>query len=75
MVDFADEKVIEGDYYYAITYYKKAMNIDSAGIEINWKMAEVHRFYKDYITAEYYYQKVFNKGSGKIYPYSRKTFL
>ena len=47
MVDFADEKVIEGDYYYAITYYKKAMNIDSAGIEINWKMAEAQRHYKD----------------------------
>ena len=63
MVDFADQKVVEGDYYYAIQYYRKAMNIDSAGIEINWKMAEVQRLYKDYIKAEYYYQKVFNKGS------------
>ena len=55
MVEFADQKVNEGDYYYAITYYEKAMKIDSNSVEINWKMAEAQRFYKDYVLAEYYY--------------------
>ena len=28
MVEFADQKSDEGDYYYAITYYEKAMKIE-----------------------------------------------
>ena len=67
MVDFADEKIEEGDYYYAIQYYKRAMKIDSASVEINWKMAEAQRHYKNYVLAEYYYQKVYDKESAKIY--------
>jgi len=70
MVEFADKKVQEGDYYYAIIYYKKAMEIDSNSVEINWKMAEAQRHYKNYALAEYYYQKVYNKESAKIYPKS-----
>lgn len=70
LVDFADQKVVEGDFYYAIQYYKKAMDIDSASVEINWKMAEVQRRYKNYVLAEYYYQKVYDKESAKIYPKS-----
>ncbi len=70
MVEFADKKVQEGDYYYAIIYYKKAMQIDSNSVEINWKMAEAQRHYKNYTLAEYYYQKVYNKEQAKIYPKS-----
>ena len=70
LIEFADQKIEEGDYYYAIQYYKKAMLIDSNSVEINWKMAEAQRHYKDYVLAEYYYQKVYNKEGGKIYPYS-----
>jgi hypothetical protein len=70
MVDFADKKVQEGDYYYAIIYYKKAMEIDSNSVEINWKIAEAQRHYKNYVLAEYYYQKVYNKEQAKIYPKS-----
>jgi hypothetical protein len=70
MVDFADEKADEGDYYYAIDYYYKAMKIDSNSVEINWKMAEAQRYYKDYVKAEYYYLKVFQKENAQIYPYS-----
>ncbi len=70
MVEFADQKVEEGDYYYAITYYEKAMQIDSNSVEINWKMAEAQRHYKNYVLAEYFYQKVYDKEGGKIYPYS-----
>jgi len=70
LVEFADEKMAEGDFYYAIEYYKKAMAIDSVSVEINWKMAEVQRRYKNYVLAEYYYQKVYDKESAKIYPKS-----
>ncbi len=70
MVEFADKKVQEGDYYYAIIYYKKAMQIDSNSVEINWKMAEAQRHYKNYVLAEYYYQKVYYKEQAKIYPKS-----
>ncbi len=70
MVEFADKKVQVGDYYYAIIYYKKAMEIDSNSVEINWKMAEAQRHYKNYVLAEYYYQKVYNKELAKIYPKS-----
>ncbi|HIP36638.1 MAG TPA: DUF1573 domain-containing protein [Crocinitomix sp.] len=70
MVEFADKKIQEGDYYYAIIYYKKAMEIDSNSVEINWKMAEAQRHYKNYVLAEYYYQKVYQKEQAKIYPKS-----
>ena len=48
LVDFADQKVMEGDYYYAIQYYQKAMDFDSNSVEILWKYAEALRLYKDY---------------------------
>lgn len=69
-MDFADQKVISGDYYYAIQYYKKAMEIDSNSVEVLWKYAEALRLYKDYPAAEYYYQKVYKKEASKIYPMS-----
>lgn len=69
-VSFADEKMEEGDYYYAIVYYDKAMEVDSNSVEILWKYAEANRLYKDYVKAEYYYQKVYDKEQAKIYPYS-----
>ena len=67
LVDFADQKVVEKDYYYALTYYKKAMDLDSNSVEIIWKYAEALRLYKDYPNAEIYYAKVFKKEDAKIY--------
>lgn len=69
-LEFADEKMTEGDYYYAIQYYKKAMGIDSNSVEVNWKMAEAQRRYKDYQKAAFYYKKVYAKENGLIYPKS-----
>lgn len=69
-VDFADEKMVEGDYFYAITYYKKAMSLDSNSVEVIWKMAEAQRRYKDYKTAAYYYHKTYKKENALIYPNS-----
>ena len=70
MVEFADQKMVEGDYFYAISYYKKAMELDSNSVEILWKMAEAQRKYKAYTSAEYYYSKVYAKENGLIYPQS-----
>ncbi len=67
---FADEQYQKGDYFYALEYYSKAMEIDSTTIDILWKVAEAHRAYKDYRKAEYYYAKVYDRELGAMYPYS-----
>lgn len=69
-VEFADEKMSEGDYFYAISFYQKAMELDSNSVEIIWKMAEAQRKYKDYKKAAYYYQKTYAKENALIYPKS-----
>lgn len=70
LVEFADKKVEERDYYYAIQYYEKAMRVDSSSVEIRWKYAEALRLYKDYQKAEQYYQSVYERENAKIYPRS-----
>lgn len=67
---FADEQSQKGDYFYALEYYSKAMEIDSNTIDILWKVAEAHRGYKDYRKAEYYYAKVYERELGAMYPAS-----
>ena len=69
-LDFAQEQFDKGDYYYALQYYEKAMEIDSNTIDILWRVAETHRAYKDYRKAEYYYAKVYSQEEAKIYPAS-----
>lgn len=69
-LDFAQEQYDKGDYYYALQYYKKAMELDSNTIDIVWKCAETYRAYKDYRKAEYYYARVYEQGEAKIYPAS-----
>lgn len=69
-LDFAKEQYDKGDYYYALEYYKKAMNMDSNTVDIIWNIAETYRAYKDYRKAEYYYKKVYEKESSRIYPNS-----
>lgn len=67
-LEFADEQYQKGDYVYALTYYKKALEIDSSSVEILWKYAEALRAYKDYPKAAFYYEKVYNKEEATIYP-------
>ncbi len=66
----AEEKYRNGDYYYALELYSKAMELDSNSVEILWKYAETFRAYKDYRKAEFYYKKVYEKEEAGIYPYS-----
>ncbi|GAB5418362.1 MAG: hypothetical protein Crog4KO_15340 [Crocinitomicaceae bacterium] len=69
-LDFAKEQYDKGDYYYALVYYEKAMDLDSNTVDIVWNIAETYRAYKDYRKAEYYYTKVYEKESSSIYPNS-----
>ena len=66
----AEEKYKNGDYFYAVELYSKAMELDSNSVEILWKYAETLRAYKDYRKAEFYYGKVYEKEEAGIYPYS-----
>ncbi len=69
-LQFAEEQYNKGDYYYALEYYQKAMDIDSNTIDILWKYAETLRAYKDYRKAEIYYAKVYDREMGAYYPAS-----
>lgn len=69
-IEFADQQYQKGDYIYALTYYEKAMELDSNSVSILWKYAETLRAYKDYRKAAFYYEKVYNKEETAIYPYS-----
>jgi tetratricopeptide (TPR) repeat protein len=66
----AEEKYKNGDYYYALELYDKAMELDSNSVAILWNYAETLRAYKDYRKAEYYYKKVYDREEASIYPAS-----
>ncbi|MBD3638435.1 MAG: DUF1573 domain-containing protein [Crocinitomicaceae bacterium] len=67
LVEFADQKMQERDYFYAIKNYERAMKIDSNSVEILWKYAEALRHYKNYPKAELYYSKVYSRENARIY--------
>ncbi|MCH2231453.1 MAG: DUF1573 domain-containing protein [Crocinitomicaceae bacterium] len=69
-LDFAQEQYDKGDYFYAMEYYKKAMELDSNSVDILWKYAETSKAYKDYRKAEFYYAKVYDREESRIYPSS-----
>jgi tetratricopeptide (TPR) repeat protein len=67
LVEFAEQQFKKGDYYYAIEYYQQALKQDSNNLDIQWKYAEVQRAYKNYVVAEEYYTKVFERDEAKKY--------
>ncbi len=67
---FAEEQYQKGDYYYALEYYEKVLQLDSNSVDVLWKYAETLRAYKDYRRAEFYYKKVYDKELGAFYPSS-----
>jgi len=69
-LEFAQEQYEKGDYFYALSYYQQAMEIDSNTVDILWKFAETQRAYKEYRKAEYYYAKVYDREEARIYPSS-----
>jgi hypothetical protein len=70
LVDFADEQYKNGDYYYALEYYKQALDRDSTSLELMWKYAETQRAYKNYVDAADYYERVYARDEGAFYPES-----
>lgn len=67
-LDFAKEQFDKGDYYYALQYYDKALEIDSNSVDILWMYAETLRAYKDYRKAEKYYAIVYDKEKAVLHP-------
>jgi len=67
IISFADEQYEQGDYYYALDYYKQALEQDSNSIELLWKYAETQKAYKNYVEAENYYGKVYAREQTTIY--------
>lgn len=67
LINFADENYKAGDYYGASIYYRKALDMDSIDVHVIWKYAESLRQYNEYVIAERYYRKVYEKESGKVY--------
>lgn len=64
LVSYADENFKAGDYYGASLYYKQAMEMDSADINLLYKYATALRKYNNYPLAEYYYGKITDKDRG-----------
>jgi hypothetical protein len=69
-IQYSEEFILKGDVYHAIQYLEKAFEIDSNSVDINWRMAEAQRLYKDYRKAEFYYDKVYKKEGAKLHPRS-----
>lgn len=67
-IKFGDAAEKNADHYGAALYYKKALDIDAAKLDLNWKYAEALRGYNNYEAAEEYYGKVYKKDRGKIHP-------
>jgi hypothetical protein len=63
------KKAIEvKEYYLAENYFKKAIGIDSSNIELQYLYAEACRLDLNFVVAARWYNKVYKKDNGKIYP-------
>jgi len=56
------------EFYLAENYFKKAIGIDSTNMELQYLYAEACRLDLNYAVAERWYNKVYKKDNGKIYP-------
>lgn len=68
LIEIGDQYYDDGDYYGASLEYAKAVAIDSVDIHLLFKYAESLRQYNNHTKAEHYYQKIFDKDRGRIYP-------
>lgn len=69
-IRYSEEFLNKGDVYHAIQYLEKALEIDSKSVDLNWRMANAQRLYKDYKKAEHYYEIVYLKEGAKLFPKS-----
>ncbi len=56
------------EYYLAENYFKKAIATDSNSIALQYLYAEACRLDLNYTVAERWYNKVYKKDNGKLYP-------
>ena len=68
LIKVGDQLFLEGDFYGASKWYKDAMDLDSAYLDVVYKYAEALRLYNDYAKAEWYYNTIYRKDMGKGYP-------
>lgn len=69
LIKVGDQLFAEGDFYGASKWYKDAIDVDSAYLDVVYKYAEALRLYNDYAKAEWYYNSVYRKDlGGKLYP-------
>lgn len=68
LIKVGDQLFLEGDYYGASKWYRDAMDLDSAYLDVVYKYAESLRLYNDYAKAEGYYNTIYRKDMGKLYP-------
>ena len=68
LIEIGDQYYADGDYYGASLEYGKAVAIDSVDIHLLYKYAESLRLYNNHTLAQWYYQKIFAKDRGRIYP-------
>ncbi|MES2589790.1 MAG: DUF1573 domain-containing protein [Bacteroidota bacterium] len=61
IIVFANQLKEKGDYISALSYYEKAMTLDTQSVDLLWNYAETLRLYNDYAHAEEIYQKVYDK--------------
>lgn len=66
-INFALQQKSKGDYIAALTYFEKALQIDSESVTVLWDYAESLRLYKDYRKAAKIYAKVFEKEDTKLF--------
>jgi hypothetical protein len=63
-----EEAMADKNYYSAAQIYNRVILIDSASIDFQYKYATASRLNADPEIAERWYQKVFKKDNGKLYP-------
>ncbi|MDC3336637.1 DUF1573 domain-containing protein [Flavobacteriales bacterium] len=68
LIEIGDQYNEDGDYYGASLEYAKAVAIDSIDIHLLFKYAESLRKYNNHELAAHYYQKIYGKDRGRIYP-------
>ena len=66
--ELGDEAMLNANYASAASHYEEAMKLDSSLFELNKSYAEALRLSRNFIKAEQYYQKVYSKDNGRLFP-------
>lgn len=67
-VNQGEKSFLDGDYYSAKNYFQKAMEFESADLEVTYKAAESSRLFNDYYSAIVYYNQTIKDDKEKKFP-------